>query len=161
MTVKVEGGSQAPRRRARRVPAPPPPAPFALDPPAELPERTHDLWRRVTATLEAELRLRAQDVDLIARYVYALDDARRYRAQHEEQGAPPLARGGATGRAEVRHPLLDMIRCAETDAHRYGEALGLSPAARLRLGLERPGQQSLIEQPVEPPRVKRLKAVGE
>lgn len=132
---------------------------FLLDPPTGFPARADDLWRRVTDALDAEQRLRAEDVDLVARYVYALDDARRYRAQHEELGAPALGRGGATGRAEVRHPLLDMIRCAETDAHRYGEALGFSPASRKRLGLDR--RREAASDAAEPPKVKRLRAVGE
>lgn len=64
--------------------------------------------------------------DLIDRYARACDDAANLRKQWEAIGSPGLAEGGATGSAQVAHPLLKQIQEAERLAAQFGSECGLT-----------------------------------
>jgi hypothetical protein len=71
-------------------------------------------------------------VDAVRRYAHAVDVADRARVQWRKDGSPLLIThpNGITS----AHPLIAVIRYAEKDAARYGEALGLKPGRVVRRG---------------------------
>lgn len=79
----------------------------------------------------------------VERYVRAEQLVRRLRGEWESEGSPVYGHGGATGRAKVVHPVIVAMQNAEAAAQRYAADLGLTPAARLRLGVDRPDQPAL------------------
>lgn len=68
--------------------------------------------------------------ELIDRYARFIDDAANLRKQWEAIGSPGLAAGGATGSAEVAHPLLKQIQEAEKLAAAAGAECGLTIKAK-------------------------------
>lgn len=64
-------------------------------------------------------------VDAVRRYAHAVDVADRARREWRAAGSPSLIThpNGIT----CAHPLIGVMRDAEKDAARYGEALGLKP----------------------------------
>jgi hypothetical protein len=88
------------------------------------------------AAERARLALQRQghDVDLmdelINRYARAVDDAANLRKQWEAIGSPGLAEGGATGSAQVAHPLLKQVQEAEKLAAQFGADCGLTIKAK-------------------------------
>lgn len=86
--------------------------------------------------------------DFEKRYEDQLELVKLLRAEWEKLGKPLLAKGGATGKADVPHPLVKMLSDAEALAHRFGQqikgkklpgrppvavpAIAASPAQKLR-----------------------------
>lgn len=68
--------------------------------------------------------------ELINRYARAVEDAANLRTQWEDLGSPGLAEGGATGSAQVAHPLLKQVQEAEKLAAQFGVDCGLSIKAK-------------------------------
>lgn len=95
------------------------------------------LWRRSIVAL-TELGLwRDSDVDALARYVEASARARIAReriAAAAKSGADPYITKGSMGQAVVG-PLIELERRARLDADHLAQQLGLTPAARKRLGV--------------------------
>jgi hypothetical protein len=80
------------------------------------------------------LQRQGHDVDLmdelVNRYARAVDDASNLRKQWEALGSPGLAEGGATGSAQVAHPLLKQVQEAEKLAAQFGADCGLTIKAK-------------------------------
>jgi hypothetical protein len=68
--------------------------------------------------------------ELVNRYARAVDDAANLRKQWETLGSPGLAEGGATGSAQVAHPLLKQVQEAEKLAALFGADCGLTIKAK-------------------------------
>jgi hypothetical protein len=68
--------------------------------------------------------------ELVNRYARFVDDAANLRAQWESLGSPGLAEGGATGSAQVAHPLLKQVQEAEKLAAQFGADCGITIKAK-------------------------------
>lgn len=68
--------------------------------------------------------------ELVNRYARFVDDAANLRAQWEALGSPGLAEGGATGSAQVAHPLLKQVQEAEKLAAQFGADCGITIKAK-------------------------------
>jgi len=75
-------------------------------------------------------------VDAAIRYARAVDLAEELRAEWIDYGRPKLYT--VNNGTLVPHPLVKMLREAETDAARFGRALKLEPAAVKRSTIGRP-----------------------
>lgn len=145
-----EGGARSSRsapkgvRRIAAAPAPPPPR---IAPVAGLTSFGESLWGDVVDHLERKGLLSMADACALERYVRAEELVRRFRDEWEREGHPVYGQGGATGRAKVVHPLIVATQNAEAAAQRYAADLGLTPASRLRLGVDKPDQPSLFDTP--------------
>ena len=88
------------------------------------------------ATQRARMALERQGHDpelmdeLVDRYARFIEDAARLRKQWESIGSPGLAAGGATGSAEVAHPLLKQVQEAEKLAAQSGTDCGITIKAK-------------------------------
>ena len=71
-------------------------------------------------------------VDAVCRYAFAVDLADRARREWRSVGAP-LTIAHPNG-IVAQHPLIAVMRDAERDAARYGEAVGLKPGRVARRG---------------------------
>ncbi len=91
---------------------------------------------RSKAARSARLALERQGHDvnlmeeLVNRYARAVEDAHNLRKQWEALGSPGLAEGGATGSAQVAHPLLKQVQEAEKLAAQFGADCGLTIKAK-------------------------------
>jgi P27 family predicted phage terminase small subunit len=103
---------------------------MALEPPRGLTPTARAAWRHVRDVLVALGEDPCFSREALVRYAGAVDLATRLRA---ELGYGELVLHGPRGGVRV-HPLVRAIEKAEREAHLYAEALGLSPAARRKLG---------------------------
>lgn len=99
----------------------------------------------------------------IERYAAAVAVVATLEAHWERDGRPAMTLGGATGSAEVPHPLPAQIALARREAAQLGAQLGLDPLSRMKLarhiGAGRPpGAASAADRASGPPR-RRLRAV--
>lgn len=122
---------------------------------------------RARAEAEATLAMLGEPVELSAgavdRYVAAVTAWAAIEAQWEHAGRPATALGGATGTAQVPHPLLAQIAVARREASQLATLLGMDPLGRMKLsrhiGAGRPpGAASAPDRAAGPPR-RRLRAV--
>lgn len=119
------------------------------------------------ATLEAIGEVVSLSAGAVARYAAAVGAWAALEAQWKHAGRPGTALGGATGTAQVPHPLIAQIAVARREAAQLGAALGLDPLGRWKMqrrtGAGRPaGAASAPDRstPVEPGRPGRtLRAV--
>lgn len=111
----------------------------SVEPPESLPPEAHDHWRLMVAELTAMRLLHESDLPMLEMLVIA---ALRHR-----QASEVIERAGVLVKGQ-RGPLVNPALKAERDAapqyQRLSEALGLSPAARLRFGLARLSGESLV-----------------
>jgi phage terminase small subunit len=123
---------------------------------------------RARAEAQATLAAIGEPLELnagaVERYAAAVAAWECLEAQWQHAGRPGSALGGATGQAQVPHPLLAQIAQARREAAQLGTLLGLDPAGRMRLsrhvGAGRPpGAASAADRIVEPPR-RRLRSVS-
>ena len=82
--------------------------------------------RRAVAALERAGHDPELMGDAIERYVNAVEDVVTLRTQWDAIGRPGLTAGGATGSAEVAHPLVRQIHEAEKLASGFGAEVGLT-----------------------------------
>ena len=125
------GGPKTPRarrcrscHRAGKVAAPP-------GAPRDLSAEVLELWRGARAQLERQGTWQESDLPCLERYVRAVERAAEARRTAE---AEPLV-VGSTGQP-VAHPMFQVARQAELDAHKYATALLLTPEARAKHGIE-------------------------
>jgi P27 family predicted phage terminase small subunit len=111
----------------------------ALLPPAGLPEAAHILWRIAVEELCALRTLHESDLPLLEMMVTAAYRHRQAQAHIERLGLMV---------AGLRGPMLNpMLRLEKDEAASYlrlAETLGLTPVARLRLGLIKLAGASLL-----------------
>jgi len=122
------------------------------EPPAMLPPEGHDTWRLVTGDL-VRRGLVAADLPLAEMLVMAFVRSRQAR----EEIAKTSVLVSFEGRA-FAHPLLKLEKDSAATYLRLAETLGLSPAARVRLGLMQVAGQSMLLTIAE--RVARAVAAG-
>jgi hypothetical protein len=134
------------------------------------PVDTSELAARVAASArkEAEETLAAigeppeLNIGAIERYAAAVVVWQTLEAEWERAGRPGTALGGATGSAQVPHPLIGQITVARREAALLGAALGLDPRGRQklarRIGAGRPPGAASAPDRAQPPR-RRLRAV--
>lgn len=91
-------------------------------------------WNRAVAALERSGRDPEHFYDAIHAFAKATEDAEDARALWEGEGKPWTALGGATGQAEVPHPLVKLVQDAQAIAAKYGVALGLDPSGKKVIG---------------------------
>jgi P27 family predicted phage terminase small subunit len=106
------------------------PLPDALTPPEGLAQDAHDLWRVAVEELCSLRTLHASDLPLLEMMVMAAYRHRQARSQIDALGM--LVKGQ---RGPMVNPLLKVERDEAATYLRLAETLGLTPVARLRLGL--------------------------
>jgi hypothetical protein len=116
--------------------------------------------RAAAAIPESERDRCSGAIDLYARAVDLVD---RLEVEWEKIGFPLLTLGGATGAADVPHPVVKMLAEARRDVLRFGQALGLDPVSATRTTKRAPGgqtgQQTAADRAAPPP-VTKLRATG-
>jgi phage terminase small subunit len=121
-----------------------------------------DAYQEAHATLEAIGEPPELNTGAIDRYAAAMVVWQTLEAEWERDGRPGTALGGATGSAEVPHPLITQIAGARREAAILGAALGLDPRGRQKLsrrvGAGRPPGAASAADRAAPPR-RRLRAV--
>jgi len=111
---------------------------FDLSPPQSIPAEARELWRRACAELEGKGLLEA-DLPLVEMLVAAAHRNRQARALVAKLDL--LVKGD---RGPVVNPLLKVEKDTAATYLRLAETLGLSPAARARLGFLHIAGQSLL-----------------
>jgi len=134
---KAGSGHRALPGKAKPVEILPAPA-FDLRPPESIPAEAHELWRVACADLEGK-GLREADLPLVEMLVVAAHRNRQARALVAKLDL--LVKGVA---GPVVNPLLKVEKDTAATYLRLAETLGLSPAARVRLGFLHIAGQSLL-----------------
>ena len=120
------------------------------------------------AEAEATLQAIGEEVELsvgaIDRYALAVASWRTLEAQWAQLGRPATTLGGATGTAQVPHPLIAQVAVARREAALLGGVLGLDPRGRhvlsRRVGAGRPaGAASAPDRVAAAPPRRQLRAV--
>lgn len=110
----------------------------ADSPPADLDTTSKKLWRATIDHLEQQRTWAASDLALLERYVRAVElerESRRAMSTSDSALTRQRLATGSTGQLVV-HPLESIRQKADADAHKYADALLLSPAARKRNEIE-------------------------
>lgn len=99
-------------------------------PPANLPAEVHDVWRSIVADLGGSNHMRESFEPSLAAYCQAVYLHAQASAQIVKYG---ILVNGTNG--PMPNPLIKVQKDAAATMLRYAETLGLTPAARIRLGL--------------------------
>lgn len=108
-------------------------------PPTSLPEQVHEVWKAAVADLGGANHMRESFIPALQAYcnaVYVHDQASR---SIHEVGLLVAGPHGA-----VQNPMLRVQKDAAATMLRYAETLGLTPAARIRVGLMEVTGMSLL-----------------
>lgn len=119
-------------------------------------------WAQAKTVINEQTAPADRFAEAAKRFARAVDTADRLNREWAKKKRPLLAKGGATGKADVPHPLIRMIAEAERDAAKFGSMLGLDPKSRKELG-SLPGrpQERVPERAAgEPAKVVPLRAAG-
>lgn len=100
-------------------------------PPSSLPVEVHDVWRAVVSDLGGASHMRASFIPAITAYCDAVYVHAQATANIAQFG---ILVKGVNG-IPIANPLLKVQKDASATMLRYAETLGLTPAARIRLGL--------------------------
>ena len=100
-------------------------------PTAVVPAEVHDVWRSVVHDLGAANNMRSSYVPAVEAYCLAVYTHAQAAANIQQYGV--LVKG-ANGNP-VTNPLLKIQKESAATMLRFAETLGLTPAARIRLGL--------------------------
>jgi P27 family predicted phage terminase small subunit len=119
---------------AKKVLAPSPiavPVPVDAYPPTDLiPEDVHGVWRAVVADLGKANNMRESYIPAVEAYCLAVYTHAQASANIKQFGV--LVKGP---NGPIANPLLKVQKDASASMLRFAETLGLTPAARIRLGL--------------------------
>lgn len=105
-------------------------APEQFPPTAVVPAEVHDVWRSVVADLGGANNMRQSFVPAIEAYCLAVYTHAQAAAQIREYGV--LVKGN---NGPMANPMLKVQKDSAASMLRFAETLGLTPAARIRLGL--------------------------
>lgn len=108
-------------------------------PPGGLPVEAHDLWRLVVGELWPR-GLRPSDLEGVRMLVMAAHRNRQAAAAVDEHGLMVLSGTGSL----MLNPALRLEKDTRVDYLRWSDALGLTMASRLRLGLMQLAGESLL-----------------
>lgn len=113
----------------------------AIQPPADLDKEARELWRTARDQVRKDNggSFPRSLVPALERYVRHVTLSRLSRVER----AGRLTTIGSTGNL-VAHPGIKTERDADTDAHRYAEALLLTPAARQKAGMKQPREKGKL-----------------
>lgn len=110
-------------------------------PPVTLPEAAHDVWRAVVADLGGAGHMRRSFLPQIHVYCEAVHaHAQATELLRRDGLMVPGANGGW-----VKHPAAGIQKDAAATILRFADALGLTPAARIRLALEEVAGMSIMQ----------------
>jgi len=126
------------------------------EPPATLPPEGRETWRLVTSDL-VQRGLVAADLPLVEMLVKAAVRSWQAGEQIAREGVS-ITRASATDEYTTLNPMLKLEKDSAATYLRLAETLGLSPAARVRLGLMQVAGQSMLLTIAE--RVARAVAAG-
>lgn len=130
--VRKTGNRPLPGEAKKARPVSPLPVPVESFPPPEtLPAEVHDVWRAVVADLGGANHMRPSFLPAITAYCDAVYVHAQASAHIAQIG---ILVKGANG-VPITNPLLKTQKDAAATMLRYAETLGLTPAARIRLGL--------------------------
>lgn len=104
--------------------------PESFPPTALVPAEVHDVWRAVVSDLGGANNMRASFLPAIEAYCMAVYTHAQAAANIAEYGVLVKGTNGP-----VANPLLKVQKDAAASMLRFAETLGLTPAARIRLGL--------------------------
>lgn len=116
------------------------PEPLALAAPDTIPAEAHPIWKVAVEELTALRTLHESDLPLIEMMVLSAYRHRQASAQLNQYGV--LVKGQ---RGPMVNPLLKVEKETAATYQRLAETLGLTPVARLRLGLARLAGESILE----------------
>jgi P27 family predicted phage terminase small subunit len=105
--------------------------PEAFPPPATLPSEVHEVWRAVVSDLGGANHMRPSFIPAITAYCEAVYVHAQASANIQQFGILVKGQNGVP----IANPLLRVQKDASATMLRYAETLGLTPAARIRLGL--------------------------
>lgn len=108
-------------------------------PPGDLPEPAHDLWQLVVGELWPR-GLRPSDLEGVRMLVMAAHRNRQAAAAVDEHGLIVPSGSGSM----MLNPALRLEKDTRADFLRWSDALGLTMASRLRLGLMQLAGESLL-----------------
>lgn len=108
-------------------------------PPADLPAPVHEVWRGVVADLGGANHMRASYVPALTAYCTAVYIHAQAAANIEQYGVLVKGKHGP-----VPNPLLKVQKDAAATMLRFAETLGLTPSARVRVGLMEVTGMSLL-----------------
>lgn len=109
-------------------------------PPETLPVEVHEVWRSIVADLGGSNYMRTSFVPAVTAYCEAVYLHAAASANIHEFGV--LVKGPMGG--PVPNPLIKIQKDAAATMLRYAETLGLTPAARIRVGLMEVTGMSLL-----------------
>jgi P27 family predicted phage terminase small subunit len=104
--------------------------PRCVSPPPDFTPDARKLWHATQRQLRRQGTWQPQDATLLASYVRAVQLAQSARKAAEDTPFVPGSRGQLTV-----HPGVKLSHEAARDAHRYAEALLLTPQTRARHGI--------------------------
>jgi P27 family predicted phage terminase small subunit len=98
-------------------------------------------WKRIREAFAASGRLTSLDESLLLLYCSAYSRWRRAEAKLLTEGEVVMVpvrdtHGHEIFQKPVANPLLKVVEMSARQVHRFGEALGLSPASRIKQGIE-------------------------
>lgn len=99
-------------------------------PPESLPKEVHDLWRAIISDLGGANHMRQSFVSSVEVYCEAVYIHAQASANINSVGVLVKGQNGP-----MPNPLLKVQKDAAATMLRYADSLGLTPAARIRLGL--------------------------
>lgn len=108
-------------------------------PPKTLPEEVHEVWNAAVADLGGANHMRASFIPALTAYCDAVYIHAQAAANIQQYGV--LVKGPS---GPVANPLLKIQKDAASTMLRYAETLGLTPAARVRVGLMEVTGMSLL-----------------
>lgn len=108
-------------------------------PPADLPEQVHDVWRAAVADLGGANHMRDSFLPALSAYCHAVYVHAQAVANVQQYGV--LVKGPS---GPIANPLLKVQKDSAATMLRLAETLGLTPAARIRLGLMEVTGMSLL-----------------
>lgn len=111
----------------------------AYPPPADLPEAVHDVWRSAVADLGGANYMRESYIPTLFAYCQAVYIHTQASANIAQYGVLVKGQNGP-----MANPLLRIQKDAATTMLRLAETLGLTPAARIRVGLMEVTGMSLL-----------------
>lgn len=100
-------------------------------PPASIPADVHDVWRAIVSDLGGANHMRESFVPALTAYCQAVHVHALASANIQQFGVLVKGQHGQP----VPNPLIRVQKDAAATMLRYAETLGLTPAARIRLGL--------------------------
>lgn len=114
--------------------------PTPYPPPADLPEAVHEVWQAAIADLGGANHMRESFLPILTAYCNAAYIHAQAAANIQQYGV--LVKGP---HGPIANPLLRVQKDAASTMLRMAETLGLTPAARIRVGLMEVTGMSLLQ----------------